>query len=255
MSNEHTNWWEWQRFFAARSRKQLPSLETADHYCGIPDSVARSLAVFQLGESGGGTVVQQARQSSIENIDAHYVKAIELFVKEEHHHAEILAICVRNLGGALIQKNWTARLFVIARRLMGLRLKVLVLLAAEVVGICYYHVLATRLPNTRLQQLLAQIVEDERAHLHFHCCFLRSQMISGWRRALFVLVWRSTMAAAAIVVLIDHRRALRDLDLKFSTVWRRWRTYRRLAERLVLEKDRSAVPDSLIEGWSRIATS
>jgi len=89
---------------------------------------------------------------------------MQLFVKEEHRHAEILAICIRNLGGNLIRQNWTARLFVFGRRLIGLRLKVLVLLAAEVVGICYYHLLATRLPPTRLKSLLAQLVNDERAH-------------------------------------------------------------------------------------------
>jgi len=254
MRNEPSNWWEWRQFFATRSNKHLPPLETADRYSSVPDSVARSLAIFQLGESGGGRIIQQVKQSSIENIDAHYAKAMELFVNEEHHHAEILAICVRNLGGSLTGKNWTARLFVFARRLMGLRLKVLVLLAAEVVGICYYHLLAIRLPNTRLQRLLVQVVEDERAHLHFHCCFLRSQMANGWRRALFVLVWRTTMAAAAIVVLIDHRHTLRDLELKFSTVWRRWITYSRLAERLIMKTDRSAAPDLLVRERVRTVT-
>ena len=111
---------------------------------------------------------------------------------------------------------------------------VLVLLAAEVVAICYYHLLATRLPPTRLKSLLAQLVNDERAHLHFHTDFLRSQTKSTWRRAVFICAWRATMAAAAIVVLIDHRQALRDLDLKTSTVLRRWICYSRLAERLVV---------------------
>lgn len=229
----NSNWSGWYRYFAARRDRHLPPLETSERYSNVPDSVAKSLAIFQLGESGGGTVIQQARRSSIEAIDADYADAMALFVAEEHHHAEILAICVRNLGGTLIRKNWTARLFVLARRLMGLRLKVLVLLAAEVVGICYYHLLATRLPKTRLQSLLVQLVEDERAHLHFHCCFLRTQTFNGWRRLLFVLAWRATMAAAAIVVLIDHRRALRDLDISYSTVWRRWMAYSGLAERLV----------------------
>ena len=65
--------------------------------------------------------------------------------------------------------NWTARLFVIARRLIGLRLKIVVLLAAEVVGLCYYHLLAVQLPQSRLRSQLLEIVEDERSHLYFHC--------------------------------------------------------------------------------------
>ena len=74
------------------------------------------------------------------------------FVEEEHRHANILAMCVRLLGGTLVKKNWTAGLFVFARRLIGLRLKVLVLLAAEVVGLCYYHLLAVQLPASRLRE-------------------------------------------------------------------------------------------------------
>lgn len=234
MQTEIINWERWQQFFASRSERQLPELDTAEDYSKIPASLGRSLAIFQLGESGGGTVVDQARGSQISEIDDHYAEAMQLFVEEEHRHAEVLAICIRNLGGTLIRQNWTAKLFVFARRLIGLRLKVLVLLAAEVVGICYYHLLATRLPPTRLKSLLAQLVNDERAHLHFHTDFLRSQAQTTWRRALFVCAWRITMATAAIVVLIDHRQALRDLNLRTGTVLRRWLAYSRLAERLVI---------------------
>lgn len=179
--------------------------------------------------------MEQARRSVLPKIDEHYANAMQLFVAEEHRHAEILAICVRNLGGSLIRTNWTAKLFVFARRLIGLRLKILVLLAAEVVGICYYHLIATRLPHSRLQSLLAQIADDERAHLHFHCAFLRTQTIGAWHRTLFRVTWRVTMTAAAVVVLIDHRNTLRDLNLPFGVVWRRWMAYSRHAERLVMQ--------------------
>jgi len=163
------------------------------------------------------------------------VESLRLFVAEEHRHAEILAICIRNLGGTLIRKNWTASLFVAVRRLLGLRTKVLVLLAAEVVGICYYHLIAARMPQSRLKSLLAQLVNDERAHLHFHCDFLRMQTDNWWRRAVFIVGWRITMTAAAVVVLIDHRCALKDLKLSYGAVWRRWATYSRNAENLVLQ--------------------
>jgi hypothetical protein len=240
MQTENINWARWQRFFASRSERQLPELETPEDYSAMPASLAASLAIFQLGESGGGTIIDQARQSTIKGIDDHYANAMQLFVNEEHRHAEILAICIRNLGGNLIKQNWTARLFVFGRRLIGLRLKVTVLLAAEVVGICYYHLLATRLPPSRLKSLLAQLVNDERAHLHFHTDFLRSQVKTAWQRAVFVCVWRITMAAAAVVVLIDHRRALRELDLTTSTVLQRWSSYSSLAEQLVITSRRDS---------------
>ncbi len=233
MKSSTASWKKWEQFFLNRATRALPELESPDKYAYMPKSVAKSLAVFQLGESGGGTIVEQARISQCNTHDEHYARSLQLFVEEEHRHAELLAICVRNLGGELIRKSWTAKLFVFARRLMGLRLKVLVLLAAEVVGVCYYHLIASRLPRSRIRSLLAQIVNDERSHLYFHCDFLRNHVSSGWRRMLFVAAWRTTITAAAIAVLIEHRRVLRDLNLPVIAVWRRWYSLSRFAEQIV----------------------
>jgi hypothetical protein len=164
-----------------------------------------------------------------------------LFVAEEHRHAELLACCVRALRGELIRKNWTARLFVFGRRLIGLRLKVMVLLAAEVVGICYYHLLSVHLPKSGMKSLLQQIVEDEKAHLKFHCCFLQTQTRNDTQRAIFTIAWRALMLAAAVVVLVDHRKALRDLGIPPRVAWNRWMVYSRVAENLVCQSDRWAV--------------
>ena len=230
MPAERIDWRQWGKFFETRRDRPVPQPNASGLCSELPASLAESLAIFQLGESGGGTIIEQSRSSSIRAIDGHYADAMELFVDEEHRHADILASIIAALGGTLIRRNWTARLFVSARRLIGLRLKVLVLLAAEVVGICYYHLLARQLPQCDIKTILEELVSDELSHLQFHCCFLRSQANSSWRRAIFILVWRATMLAAAITVLIDHRHALRDLDLDISIVWRRWMRYSRLAE-------------------------
>jgi len=142
MGIEHRSWQDWEKFFVDRSYRPLPALEQDLDYSALPKSLARSLAIFQLGESGGGTIVAQSFCNSLPGLNEHYGTSVAYFVEEEHRHANILAMCVRLLGGTLIRSNWTARLFVFARRLIGLRLKVVVLLAAEVVGLCYYHLLA-----------------------------------------------------------------------------------------------------------------
>lgn len=231
-----SNWEVWARFFAARRNRELPALERDRDYSELPPSLARSLAIFQLGESGGGTVVQQAWRNHLPGVDEYYAAAMALFVDEEHRHANILAMCVRLLDGKLIRSNWTAKLFVFARRLIGLRLKIVVLLAAEVVGICYYHLLAVHLPASRLRDQLLEIVEDERAHLYFHCEFLRSQTPSRWRKRVFVALWRTVMACAAVVVAIDHRHAIRDLRIGIRPIIKRWQCYALLAEKLIVSK-------------------
>ena len=237
MGQQNRGWRQWVEFFSARANRPLPELPDHIDATTFPVSVARSLAIFQLGESGGGTIVSQARRSRIAGIDASYADSMALFVREENRHADVLAICVRWLGGELIRENWTAKLFVWSRRLIGLRLKVVVLLAAEVVGICYYHLLASRVQAPAIRTWLAELVRDETSHLEFHCQFLRGQVTNRRRRWALILTWRVTMSAAAIAVLVDHRAAIRDVGLDAGTVWRRWWRYARLAERLICRRN------------------
>lgn len=240
MRNSPVNWTIWNRFFRARADRPLPllrdlnDLPDSGRHGSLPPSLAKSLAIFQLGESGGGTVVQQAQSSRLAGIDDAYVEALDLFVREEHRHANILAMCVRSLGGSLIRTNWTAKLFVFARRLMGLRLKILVLLAAEVVGICYYRSIAEKLPDCRIRGFLLELAQDENAHLAFHCDFLRSQVTNTMQRWLFVAVWRSVMFAAELAVLVDHRDALDDLDIDRRELRGVWNEHAKHAEHLVV---------------------
>jgi hypothetical protein len=93
-----------------------------------------------------------------------------------------------------------------------------------------------------LRSLLEEIVDDEHSHLYFHCSFLRAEASSPWRRFIFTVVWRLAMLAAAVVTLVDHRAALRDLELPAGIVWRRWTSCARLAERLVTGRNAGTDP-------------
>lgn len=230
MAHASSRWRAWRAFFEHRADRTAPHLKRDHDYWRLPPSLARSLAVFQLGESGGGTVVEQARRTGLPGVDEDYVAALELFVAEEHRHAAMLASCVRGIGGELLTTNWTDRLFVFGRRLLGLRLKVAVLLCAEVVGIVYYRALAERLPPGHMRELLLELVADERSHLVFHCDFLNSQVRSGVDRLLFRCAWPVLIAVVGRVVLFDHRDVLRDLYITPRNVLRAWS---RESERIV----------------------
>jgi hypothetical protein len=56
-----------------------------------------------------------------------------------------------------------------------------------------------------------------------------------WAQWRYFAAWRTVMIAAAIAVLVDHRSAIRDLNIDIDAVWGRWMTYSRLAERLATE--------------------
>lgn len=234
-NTENSDWLAWRCFFERRSDRSLPKLDLRADHSTVPVSVARSLAIFQLAESGDGSIIRQAMYSSLPGTDKHHVHAVALFVDEECRHANILAMCVRMLGGELIRKNWTARLFVFARRLIGLRVKVAVLLAAEIIGICYYAAIASKLQPGLVHLYLTQLVDDKRAHLDFHCQFLRSQIKSRWQCRLFVVGWRVLMYVAALMVRVEHRRSIREMKLDVGTTRQRWIALVELAERLVAD--------------------
>jgi hypothetical protein len=208
------NWQDWTQHFERNRTRPLPLL-TPD--LALPpaatQALACSLARFQVGEAGEGRIVHQIARAQLAGIDGRYHRALAAFVAEEGRHARILAQAVRLLGGRLLASTWSERLFVFGRRLCGVRLKLLVLLAAEVIGIGFYGLLASRLPAGSLRRALAQVCNDERAHLTFHQDFFRTQAPRGWRRAIFVTAWWLIAPAALLVVLLDHRATLRHLGV------------------------------------------
>lgn len=208
-------WSDWHRHFELNRRRPLPEgLERAEE---VPEAwrpaLAASLAAFQLGEAGEGRIAHEIDRAKVPGIDADYRAALKLFVAEEGRHARILGLMVRGLGGKLLARNWTERLFVFGRRLLGLRVKLMVLLAAEVIGGSFYGLLASRLPEGGLRRALEEICEDEQHHLDYHGEFFAQQ---GWgvvMRAVWQAGWWSLALAAMGVVLVDHRRTLRTMGI------------------------------------------
>ena len=205
-------WSDWREYFEANRGRPLPPVTPpGDLSPALVAALVRSLARFQVGEAGEGRIVRQIARCRLAGVDADYRRALELFVAEEGRHARILAAAVRALGGRLLATTWSERLFVLGRRLCGVRLKLLVLLAAEVIGVGFYGLLASRLPRGGLRAALEQMCGDERAHLRFHQDFFRTQAARGWRRLLFQVAWNLVGPAAALVVLLDNRQTLRQL--------------------------------------------
>jgi hypothetical protein len=208
-------WSDWRRHFERNRQRPLPQgVERAEE---VPEAwrpaLVASLATFQLGESGEGRIAHEIDQAQVPGIDADYRAALKLFVAEEGRHARILGLAVRGLGGRLLARNWTERLFVSGRRLLGLRVKLMVLLAAEVIGSSFYGLLASRLPAGGLRRALEEICEDEQHHLDYHSEFFARQGWGPGMRAVWQVGWWGLALAAMAVVMVDHRRTLRTLGI------------------------------------------
>jgi hypothetical protein len=225
----------WRAYFEANRVRPVPDLDDARR--GLPlrshALLARSLAVFQLGESKGGRIATEI--DAVSGLDADYRASVKLFIDEEQRHGELLALCVAGLGGELRASTWTESLFVIARRLAGVRFKLVVLLAAETVGLAFYRGLVSRLPAGSLRACLDEICTDEVAHLRFHGDAFRGD------RA-FLAAWYPVVAAAALVVLIDHRSTERALGIPLrESIARVYKHVRAVGADLRRDRDDAAV--------------
>lgn len=184
-------------------------------------AVARSLARFQVGEAGEGRIAREIWKVEIPGVDDDYRVALGLFVKEEGRHARILGALVSELGGGLLSATWTERLFVFGRRLVGPRLKLLVLLSAEVVGIGFYGLLADRFAAGPCRSALREICADEERHLAFHVDFFRRAGSSRLERLASSAALRAVGGVALLAVLLDHRATLREIGLPLALAARR----------------------------------
>ena len=187
---------------------------------GLPDALSEeerrliggSLATFQLGErSEGATLLRAARGFAEAHQLPSLVRIMELFIREETRHAQLLGEFMRDHQLHARRSDWTDTVFRCVRRLAGLELYLHVLICAELIGTVYYRALEAATGCQRLKVLCRTLVADELAHVGFE-----SQLLLGLRarRAPVMcvvarLVHRMLFVAAAGVVWLTHRRVLR----------------------------------------------
>lgn len=189
-----------------------------------------SIPTFQLGETGSGThLLRTARRVGSDD----YVEAMRLFVIEEQEHARMLGLVCEAVDAPLLQSHWTDRVFQWARRLLGLRAEVLMLLVAELVAVRFYSTLSTGVGDQVLGRIFARIHDDEIRHLDFHAATL-PRFLNAWPTPVWWLarsIWTVAVIGTGAVVAWDHRRALRACNSGpvgfFLGVVRLWRRHER----------------------------
>jgi hypothetical protein len=202
----------WLRHYQA-NRLNRPEPEWGQP-CALPvdlrEMLAISLSHFQLGESGGGSFLIREASGTC---DADDLAALDLFVKEEAEHARLLARLVQRLGGRLIRRHWTHRLFKLARRAGGFHFEIQMLLTAEIVGTAYYELVDRGVHDAPLHAAIGLMLRDEASHVAFHLDRLKAR----WRdwlpveRTVWELQFQALILLAVRAAWLDHGRCLRAL--------------------------------------------
>ena len=220
-------WGEHLSAFRCRLNRPYPKTQLPDSFSVIQKKVlGHSLAIFQAGEAGEGRLAREINDFNTPYIDENYREAIRLFVAEEGRHGNILASMLKQLGVKRKSDSHTERLFIYVRRLAGIRVKLLVLLLAELVGYSYYSTVINSLDECPAKVALTEIRNDEYAHLRFHFDFFKSMSrrsgIAGVFSALICLV--IGLGSFALVA-VEHRAAIACIggDIRGFVVqgWRR----------------------------------
>jgi hypothetical protein len=204
----------WRRYFEANADRPATVLfpiidDVPPHLVRL---LARSLQIFQAGETGEGRIVAEARRLGSATEDDDFVEGLRLYIAEEGRHARELGALVRALGGRASPSHPSADRFRFARRALGFRTKMMVLAGAEVVGGVFYDVLARRGGCRALTRTLDTIVAEERAHLVFQRDYF--QALAG--RRVFDAALRVTVLAELSYFALEHRQLLRALGVTFG---------------------------------------
>lgn len=185
---------------------------------GLRLPLADSLAVFQLGETGGGTrlmrYVRRTLRHQPEALEG-YDLAVRLFVAEEQRHALLLEKLVIYLGGTLLQKHWTNTVFRQLRTLLGMEFNIQILLTAELIAEAYYGMIYRRTTDEVVRACCHKILRDEMRHIAFHTGFFQERLTRLPRplRSLWRLGFRTCHRVTATIVAWDHRHLLYSLDM------------------------------------------
>jgi len=204
----------WLNYFErnkdVRSMIELPQRIILPEALSTP--LLRSLQRFQIGETGEGKHLKKfARRLG----SAEYYQCVDLFIKEEQGHGQILAEAILALNGTLLQWHWSDLCFIVLRRLLGLKTELFIILIAEIIGKCFYRCVSDKITNQSLSNAFAIIVCDEIAHLRFHSEFLGRQLASApWYLKYFVhYAWSMIFYTACFVFVLDHRQTLQALEV------------------------------------------
>jgi len=198
-------------------------------------TICSSVQEFQLGEQSEGRHLKRAaRDYAQRSGDAAYSRAVELFIREEQHHAALLGRFMDLAGIERVRHTFVDSVFRRLRRFAGLETSICVLLTAEVIAKVYYRALLAATASAALRAICRRILQDEAHHVEFQSerlAILRRNR-SRWRIAAAVAAQRLLFAGSVAVVWLRHRPVLRSGNDSFPACWRD--CHREFRESLVL---------------------
>ncbi len=235
------NFDSWLAHFRANPERQKEFETTMDWDAPVAlddrtkRAFAHSFQRFELGENGDG---QHLLKNAAAEGDATYLAALELLVQEEQRHSVLFGKGLDRLGAARLHTHWSEGAFTALRRILGLRTELALFLIGETVAMGYFTALAERAPDPVLRGIGHRIATDEKDHIRFQIDRLHQgfRHVPAAGRVIVGVCWGTVAAGAALVVVLDHGRALRACGLSPFNYWGHAMAEFRRAATLVLSR-------------------
>jgi len=210
---------EWLAYFRGNADNTPPPVgaEAATIPPALRAALVRSLGRFYLGETGEGRIAHEAARSGDPALDEAMCESIVLYVREEGRHARALAGALAALGATLPKRHYSEVLFRRARRLMGLRTKMMTIAVAEIVGLAYYELLAEHVPA--FAGVTLALARDEREHLAFQAEYFARVIERGGgamahvKGGVVAAGYVAIVSCAVATLVVDHASLLRELHV------------------------------------------
>jgi hypothetical protein len=216
-------WFVWFRFNAAEGRA-IPWERGAEVTPGELAAIARSLQAWQLGETSDGRHLRAAAERYAQRVgDPDYPAAVDLFIKEEQRHGEMLGRFLDLAGVGRVKADWGDSLFRAARYcITNMEVWTTPVVMVETLAKVYYNAIRRATRSPLLRTICVQILADEGPHLRFQCerlaILLRRR--PRWAFRLTMLGHRLGFLVVMALVWIGHRRALRAGGYGWRHYWR-----------------------------------
>ncbi len=205
----------WVDFFRGNALKErpIPWAGGAEVTAAELAAIGRSLQAWQLGETSEGRHLRAAAARHAARVgDEDYPTAIDLFIREEQRHGEMLGRFLDLAGVGRLKADWGDRLFRAARYwLTDMEVWTTPVVMVETLAMVYYNAIRRATSSRLLRTLCSQILADEVPHVRFQCERL-AQLLRDRPRLGFwltMLVQRLGFLVVVLLVWLGHRRALR----------------------------------------------
>lgn len=187
--------------------------------------ILQSLQAWQLGETSDGSNLLRAGNIYADRIgDKFYVKALQLFIKEEQKHGENLGKYLDLIGEPRIKKNIGDSMFRKVRHLnTSMESWTLAVITVESAAQIFYQSLKDATKCALLKEICTDILIDEAPHVQFqHERLLRIyKSKSAFSMKCSYHFYRLFFFSTTLVIWLSHRKLFIAGNNNFKKYWQK----------------------------------